>query len=439
MSTPFLTTYSLIVALAAGGLLDCPSLRSQQPSPPATTPVPPTSTPAPPATGAAPETPASGAATGASASVPGQDASRAIPPSTTPTPAPVGAPSVGGTYSSTGFAGGYGGGVISGGYGGGGSGGVVMSGVGGMGGMGGGMGGMAGLGSMMTGALAVRSEPAPRLLLFSPRTAREIDELAEDLAVFGLLLRRNLGRLSEGTEYRMGVPMFLTSQPEWPASYVDGFGAVFTLAVPFPLQEPPASDREKPPKATDSEWDQARRELQGHNPFGAVPGETELGSLPYDPRLVEELKSAVIATLKHAANLRHVADTQSVVVSVSGATQAGPGQEAELAGTNARRPQPAPGAFQPRPTCMTFRVRKSDGAALAAGRLKAEDFQGKVQIATFLGAPAEVHEGMAQFTTRAKNARPGTGTIESFRRRYGLDANPLTPGAVLESTAPAKR
>ena len=101
----------------------------------------------------------------------------------------------------------------------------------------------------------------------------------------------------------MGIPRLLRAgQLGVESLFLDGFGAVFTVNVNFPLVAPPASRAKEIDNTTGSdEWDKARKELYGAreteestNPYGT-------GALPYDADQVSALKRALLDSLKNAA------------------------------------------------------------------------------------------------------------------------------------------
>jgi len=160
------------------------------------------------------------------------------------------------------------------------------------------------------------------------------------------------------------------------ALYLDGYGAIFFHPVDFP----PAARREEPtlPKTdscVDPLWSQTANELRG----GPVES-TRPSDLPYNPQKVENLKIALIGTLRHAAILRTCGPRDAISVVI---------------GQRARRNEifrgnfPLPGyggAARPEttdpqepPTVLILRTTKADVDAVANGSLTLEQFASKVQ------------------------------------------------------------
>jgi len=82
------------------------------------------------------------------------------------------------------------------------------------------------------------------VIQFSQPDPRSLDAMQEDLNVMSLLLQRKLeDAVGENSPtYRMGIPLLLRSgQRSLESLYLDGFGALFTVNVNFPLLPPPAN------------------------------------------------------------------------------------------------------------------------------------------------------------------------------------------------------
>jgi len=168
------------------------------------------------------------------------------------------------------------------------------------------------------------------IIQFSQSDPRSVDTLQEDLNVMSLLLQKKIEQTfgENSPTYRMGIPLLLQpGQRGIESLFLDGFGAVFTLNVNFPLVPPPASKAKERDSTTGSDdWDRARKELYGAreteeqmNPYGP-------NALPYDAGQVDALKRALLDSLRNAANIRGLKPEDWVVVSVFGTegVEAGP-------------------------------------------------------------------------------------------------------------------
>lgn len=168
--------------------------------------------------------------------------------------------------------------------------------------------------------------------------------------------------------------------------YLDGYGPIFFIEVDFPLMAPPQTQEPKPEESADRVWSQAMNELRGQ-PQTREADET---GPAYDAQRVENFKSALIKTLRHAANMRIRAQDQITVV--IGGNSRNPAVAARLdplgylysTGRRAVSQTPRnPGrAESPAPdpaATLVLRVAKSDVDALAAGKATAEQIVPKVQ------------------------------------------------------------
>jgi len=256
-----------------------------------------------------------------------------------------------------------------------------------------GFGGGVGLGAPFGGG----TEP---LIVPSGEAKPEVlNETREDLAILSRILRKAAGR-TDGQPEAMGI--VLSSLPglrQPQALYLGGYGALFILNVQFPLapaEETKAKPAEKP---SNTAWEEARRELYGPkrtaDPFAVVKSGPR-HALAYNADRVARLKREVVEALKNAANLRHVADDEQVVVTVSGA--AGPGVstakvvriEKQVRRTERSTGDRAPVLAEVREegrsaavSTLVFRVKKSDADAYAAGKLEPDAFARRVTITTF--------------------------------------------------------
>ena len=252
----------------------------------------------------------------------------------------------------------------------------------------------------------------------------DLDAMQEDLNVMSLLLQRKLeDALGENSPtYKMGIPLLLRSgQRSIESLYLDGFGAVFTVNVNFPLVPPPVNKAKENEDTTGSDdWDKARKELYGVresrdivNPYGSA-------GVPYDAEQVGALKAALLEALKNAANIRGLKSDESAIVTVFGSESVeagrgaagGPGggryavgrryapHEASGAtggfggaGNASRGMTPGAGmsgfavaSMNGRGTVLAVRVKKSDTEAFAKGKMNFDQFQQKAVINAYLGS-----------------------------------------------------
>ncbi len=164
----------------------------------------------------------------------------------------------------------------------------------------------------------------------------------------------------------------MRDRPGTQGLYLDGYGALFFVQATFPLV--PSSSEQEPAKAepsADPVWSRAVDELRGS------PQKQPQPVPEYEAQKVENLKTALIKSLRHATNLRvrGPQDTLTVVISVwSGAGYA------FVYTTD----QQGPARFEPTgidtSAVLVLRTTKADVDAFAKGGLTADQFTGRVQV-----------------------------------------------------------
>jgi len=220
---------------------------------------------------------------------------------------------------------------------------------------------------------------------------KEQASLEEDLAVMSHLLEKSVGS-SLGLQPQggpvLGVNLvFAPGHNPTRGLYLEGYGALFTLSVGFPLLPSPKNDEEKENPSTDSAWNEARQEVYGQQRMDGkavyVRGEE------YDERKVNRLRDAVLEALKNATQIRGLKNDDSITVCVFGGAAALP-----IKVKSANKPGGASmkelyGADQPesRSTMLTIRVKKSDVDAFAKDKLNLDDFRKKAKIMPYAGGP----------------------------------------------------
>ena len=250
-------------------------------------------------------------------------------------------------------------------------------------------------------------------------------EVQEDMLVMLQILRDRLSepRMILGILYDYG-DIFAGGDQDTRAFYLEGYGVLFVLEVDFPLllAEPNAPE-EEPKRDIDPVWLRARQRLR-------APGRgSAYSQRPSDEVSFEQLKTDLIETLKHTANIRHIDPNEQVIFTIVSRTGAG-GMSGSSAGyfsasgggwgagnsysysvggfnsggngAGARIPlldkygQPKRDAlgntiYQPAPTppaqpvpgptsVLTIRAKKADVNAYAAGQVDLEQFQQRVTV-----------------------------------------------------------
>lgn len=242
----------------------------------------------------------------------------------------------------------------------------------------------------------------PQILIIPAEEASEskLAELREDLAVFSRILGKTAGdERRRGQQMALGIAVSTFPTLRRPdALYLEGYGAVLLLSVPFPLAAP-AAEKDAPAadKPADNLWERTRRELFGGGPGGPTPPDPFRGEFwerlvpdakgaPYDARRVEKLQRDLVEALQHGTHLRHVKPEENLLVVVTG-TSAAPRHEVRVerrlgrGGTaETRREQVIAGTGVPGAETLVLRVKKADADALAAGKVDSEEFCKRVCV-----------------------------------------------------------
>lgn len=226
----------------------------------------------------------------------------------------------------------------------------------------------------------------------------------EDMSVMALILRKATGGGSaEDKRLALGVEVDSTlfgSSSGARNIYVEGYGALFLLGVRYPLIAP--QDKAEEVQAKDersNDWKEAREEylaggrVEIDEEFQGVwkGGGGRGGSFfteEYDADKVEQLKVALLESLKNANHIRILKPTEYVNVVIQGG-EAKVGGEKIVTGKNGQvnvtiRKTGSRSDSRRGETVMTLRVKKSDVDAFAAGTLDYAGFRNKATFQTYL-------------------------------------------------------
>lgn len=224
------------------------------------------------------------------------------------------------------------------------------------------------------------------------------EHLTEDLNVMHRILTKALGKRRDGDAFRIALDR--PDAADIDAMYLDGYGALFLLGVPFPLMEvEKAKPDANPEGGKDTVWEETRKTVRSAGGAELELGEGGVGQLaiqdsrnfwadaePFDKDRVEALKQKLVSSLKHATNIRALRPEDWVTVVVTGAR--GPAttvRKAYVGGGGAKElfvfQDGDGGSGEAGRARLTLRVRKSDIDALAQGKLTLESFPVKISIA----------------------------------------------------------
>jgi hypothetical protein len=252
-----------------------------------------------------------------------------------------------------------------------------------------------------------KTQAAPPMV--SEQWRAETRDLDEDLTVMQRILEKavEIEAGAPSPERALGIVVTGTKDRRPAATYLQGHGAVFLLNVPFPLSGPEKTPVRKEKPASDSVWEETRKEIfdparhpnvvmgggwagpNAMNPDGNPPME-------YDPERVETLKQSLISALKSGANIRHMKPGDLITVVVQGeitnpematfSYEADPNlqQRYGLGGGQPRLSRIAPRAhLSNQGQQLVLQVSRGNINQLAEDKIKPADFARCVQVALY--------------------------------------------------------
>jgi hypothetical protein len=250
-----------------------------------------------------------------------------------------------------------------------------------------------------TPSLVAHSGRAIRLIPGPNAVAEQMDDLATDLHIMCRIFDKEVllahGQIREA-QLRSWVGVYPFSSTNSPsvlksgsslteALYVGDYGVVFLMKSAFPLVQPPATQAEQSGQEegkTDAMWRQTWRELYAPEDARYKRGADE--TVAYDAEQVGRLRTALLATVKHAANIRHLGDTDWVTVVVKGPRS----QTHAYSRARSRRGDlfaigDEPAAVPSPETVLRLRVRKADVDAFASRSLDKDEFKQRADIVIY--------------------------------------------------------
>jgi len=266
----------------------------------------------------------------------------------------------------------------------------------------------------------------PVLLIPSAQiSTEEIITINEDMSVMSRIFQKNLeqaristARSSIFASRHNTLAMLIGGSSQIQSMYLQGYGALFLLKVDFPLSPAPkASEEEKETEKAeegDPVWQEMRREI--YEPENVDRRRrTAQPEGKYDAEKVENLKTTLIKALKHAANIRSLKPDESVILTVTGSSEATgrtitasriPGgnqiiiTERDADGkmkTSIVQGTSLDDIGSSSPTILVIRVKKSQINEFASGQVDFDRFRQSVQVLTYpllSGATGSLGYGM---------------------------------------------
>ncbi len=148
----------------------------------------------------------------------------------------------------------------------------------------------------------------------------ELTEIMEDMQIMSHILddRFKQKRQVQGLFTDFG-DFFERDNRTTEATYLEGYGILFSMEVNFTFSPPVESIAQEPQEATehvDPTWQQARRQV--FQPGASQRLRASDSTQEQGHRMVEELKRDLIETLKHAANIRVLQPDEWIILTIIG-------------------------------------------------------------------------------------------------------------------------
>jgi hypothetical protein len=229
-------------------------------------------------------------------------------------------------------------------------------------------------------------------------TTQEIATISEDMNIMSRIFDKNLDQAHINVDSmfvsRTDSPkvIFGWDRQTMQGMYLQGYGALFLMKVDFPLSAPPKAEEEaESPKKEEGDplWTQMKAEM--YEPQARRKQKGEQPVKEYDPSKVENLKTTLIKSLKHASNIRNLKPDESVILTITGNSGPSGVQTIAVAGTNGvvvvddNNKMKILGGdagddSSSLPTILVIRAKKSDIDLFAKGNIDLDQFQQSVQV-----------------------------------------------------------
>ncbi len=232
-----------------------------------------------------------------------------------------------------------------------------------------------------------------------PMTTEELTSITEDVNVMRRIFENKLRQanlLPPAGPFSLFVgdahPYFGRNDADAGRSmYLQGYGVLFVVDVDYPLAPGPQAEPNETPEPQvegDPVWAKTREEV--YQPRAARKKDPYDSRPKYSAAQVENLKTTLIQTLVHAANIRCLAPEESVIVRLTGSPESdvfagetiaipGTGQIVVKSSNNDLRIVEGPLA-ETAQTVLTIRAKGADIKARAEGKLTDEQFRQRVQV-----------------------------------------------------------
>ncbi len=167
------------------------------------------------------------------------------------------------------------------------------------------------------------SQISSRKVLVIPATNVKVEDLVEitqDLQVMSHIFdeRFKEPRTIKGMFTDFG-DFFGRDNRETEAIYIQGYGTLFLMEVNFIFTPPPKSQEqedEETAEDVDPTWQRAKQKI--FSPQGLGGGSEFVSEERYNVEKIDQLKTELIRTLKHAANIRNLTPDEWIILTVIG-------------------------------------------------------------------------------------------------------------------------
>ncbi|MEN6578386.1 MAG: hypothetical protein ABFD90_18720 [Phycisphaerales bacterium] len=231
--------------------------------------------------------------------------------------------------------------------------------------------------------------------------AESLVQITEDMVVMCRILDKAIAPVLTPSDTAGAVDLFNGQSPysrsQTQGLYLDGYGALFFVEVGFPLTRPP-QEQEQPDaqQPGDAVWSQTVDELKGVPPRQSGP------RVPaYDAQQVENLRTALVKSLRHAANVRVHGAQDRIALVVTTRCQSG---SSAYVGRGFRPTGRVEQAGSMSSDVLVLGTTKVDVDAFAKGDLTLEQFTQKVSTLRSWTGSAQ------QPTTSTGIVLPSSGT-----------------------------
>ena len=227
----------------------------------------------------------------------------------------------------------------------------------------------------------------PLVIASLPLPPADQAEINEDLKIMGKLIGDAVADDIRTENRAMGIAVNYLPSSSSRALYVEGYGAIFQMAVRFPLAPAEKEEGKEPPVRTNSAWDTARRELYG-SPDDSDDSDDANKQEVYDAGRVESLKKSLLKAMANVNNFRRLKSGDKVTVVVRDDRkwrkdlQVSFGDAFTLS-SSGRSARAGAAPAEDKPKTMTVSVKKSDADALAGGKIKEDEFFKRAVIAIY--------------------------------------------------------